>query len=164
MMPNAEIKEFPTPISKKRKGNYPYKFKITEDYLYSDTKWKLSQEFNSRWLIISMDGRVTVKANETGYAWDGCTPKKSILNLFMVGVPDGHVDYRTMHPFTYFASMVHDALYQYLDTVPVTKKQIDQLFLQMLGDFKPRYIYYFFVRLFGGRGVKQKNIKLQPSK
>ena len=163
-MTNAEIKECPTPISKKRMGNYPYKFKIKDDYEYSDTKWDMTQEFDSRWLNISVDGKVTVKANEKGYSWDGCTPKMSILNLFMVGVPDGHVDYRTMQPYAYFASMVHDALYQYLDTVPVTKKQIDQLFLKMLGDFKPRYVYYIFVRLFGGRGIKQKNVKLQTSK
>ena len=101
---------------------------------------------------------MTVKANE-GYSWDGCTPKRSFLNLSIIGVPDGHIDYRTMRPFTYHASLVHDALYQYLDTIPVRKKEVDWLFLIMLGDFKLRWIYYVMVRLFGGRGVKQLGIK-----
>lgn len=101
---------------------------------------------------------VTVKANESGYAWDGCTPKWSLLNLVIVGVPDGHVDHRTMKPFTYHASLVHDALYQYLDSVPVPKAEIDRLFLKMLGDFKLRRLYYLAVKYFGGRGVKQKGI------
>ena len=149
---------YPAPISKTRRGNYPYKFKIDEDYEYSDTNWTLDQEFDSQWLKISVNGTLTIKSNENGFAWDGCTPKTSLWNLLIIGVPDGHVDYRTMQPYAYHASMVHDALYQYLDSVPVTKKQIDQLFLKMLGDFKPRYLYYFFVRLFGGLGVKQKNI------
>lgn len=142
--------EFPRPRSRQRKGNYPYKFRIDEDFVYADTGWRLSRPFDSRWLSISVDGKVTVKANETGYAWDGCTPKKSLLNLVIVGVPDGHIDYRTMKPYAYYASMVHDALYQYLYSVPVSRRQIDRLFLQMLGDFKLRYVYYAFVRLFGG--------------
>ncbi len=149
---------YPEPISKVRKGNHPYKFKIMEDYEYTDTSWNLNEDFITQWLEISKGGKVTVKANENGFAWDGCTPKKSLWNLFIIGVPDGHVDYRTMKPHTYYASLVHDALYQYLDSVPVTKKAIDRLFLKMLGDFKLRYIYYFFVRALGGRGVVQKNV------
>ena len=146
---------YPIPREKKRTGNFPYKFKITEDYVYKETGWKLAEAFDSKWLTIRKDGVLTVKANETGYAWDGCTPKKSFLNLYIVGVPDGHIDHRTMLPFTYHASLVHDALYQYLDTVPVTKEQVDRLFLKLLGDFKLRRLYYFAVKHFGARGVKQ---------
>ena len=152
------MEDFPQPREKQRKGNFPYKFKITEDYTYTDTGWKLTTEFRSKWLHISKDGEVTVMANETGYSWDGCTPKWSLLNLVIVGVPDGHVDHRTMEPYTYHASLVHDALYQYLDSVPVRKAEIDRLFLKMLGDFKLRRLYYFVVKLFGGRGVGQKGI------
>lgn len=152
------MNDYPTPREKLRTGNFPYKYKITEDYVYSDTGWTLDKAFESRWLTISQDGVVTVKANENGYAWDGCTPKKSLFNLWIIGVPDGHVDHRTMLPFTYHASLVHDALYQYLDTIPVTKDQVDSLFLKMLGDFKLRKIYYFFVKHFGGIGVQQKGL------
>ena len=112
----------------------------------------------SKWLEISTDGLITVKANENGYAWDGCTPKFDILNLWVVGVPDGHVDYRTDKPYTYRASMVHDALYQYLDTIPVTKDAVDRLFLEMLGDFKLRWLYYPAVKCFGAWGVVQRGL------
>ncbi len=149
---------WPEPRSIIRSGNFPYIFKIEQDYTHQ-TKWQLDQPFESQWLEISREGLIRVKANETGYAWDGCTPKISILNLWVLGVPDGHVDYRTMQPYTYFASLVHDALYQYLDTVPVPKSDIDKLFLEMLGDFKLRKIYYLCVRVFGGWGVQQKGLE-----
>ena len=50
---------------------------------------------------------------------------------------------------------MHDVLYQYLDSIPLTKDQVDRLFLEMLGDFKLRKLYYLFVKHFGGRGVVQ---------
>ncbi|MFC1807115.1 hypothetical protein ACFL0T_01960 [Candidatus Omnitrophota bacterium] len=153
------MSDYPVPRTKIRMGDMPYKFREDKDFVYSDTGWKLDKEFDSMWLKISTNGEVTVKANYRGYAWDGCTPKKSILNLIIIGVPDGHVNHRTMKPYTYYASMVHDALYQYLDSVPIQKKDIDLLFLKMLGDFKLRRIYYFFVNHFGGMGIKQNNIK-----
>lgn len=153
---------WPQPRSKQRKGNYPYKFKIVQDYSFSDTGWQLSQPFDSQWLHISTNGVVTVKANDTGYAWDGCSPKVSLLNLWVVGTPDGHINYRTMKPYTYYASLVHDALYQYLDSIPVTKHEVDTLFLHMLGDFQLRYVYYWAVRLFGGMWVKQHGVSDTP--
>lgn len=146
---------WPEPRQKVRTGNFPYVFKISQDYEYQ-TQWQLEQAFESEWLSISTQGLIKVKANENGYSWDGCTPKVSVLNLFIVGVPDGHINYRTMKPYTYYASLVHDALYQYLDSVPVAKSDIDLLFLEMLGDFKLRKLYYFFVRQFGGKTVVQK--------
>ncbi len=127
--------------------------------MYRDTGWVLQEEFVSEWLHISKEGVVTVKANQNGYAWDGCTPKISVFNLSVIGVPDGHVDYRTMKPFTYYASLVHDALYQYLEFVPVSKAQVDRLFLKMLKEFKPRRFYYLAVKHFGGRGVVQRNVQ-----
>ncbi len=149
---------WPQPRVIKRNGNFPYKFKIIDDYPF-ETGWELETSFDSKWLTISTSGLITVKANESGYAWDGCTPKLSIFNLFIIGTPDGHVDYRTMEPFTHNASLVHDVLYQYLDTVPVSKEKIDLLFLKMLGDFKLRRIYYYLVKHFGGWGVTQNGIE-----
>lgn len=153
---------FPTPRHIIRRGNYPYLYKITEDYLHQ-TDWKLEQPFLSRWLEISCDGWIRVKANESGYAWDGCTPKFSLFNIAIVGIPDGHVDYRTMQPYTYHASLVHDALYQYLDSVPIPKREIDNLFLKMLGDFKLRHLYHWGVSMFGGLGVKQHGLVDKPN-
>jgi len=152
-----ELSAYPRPRHKERKGDFPYIFKEMVDFQYQ-TDWRLKAPFVAEWLEISVDGLVTVKANTTGYAWDGCTPKVSLLNLAIVGVPDGHVDYRTMKPFTYRASMVHDALYQYLDTIPIKKRDVDLLFLKMMGDFKLRHVYHFFVKYFGGRGVVQRGV------
>ncbi len=145
------------PRTKIRKGNYPYIFKEFSDITHQ-TDWRLSEPFVSEWLEISVSGLITVKAGANGYAWDGCTPKISVLNLFVLGVPDGHIDHRTMKPFTYKASMIHDALYQYLDSVPVPKAKIDLLFKDMLGDFKLAWLYYWCVKHFGGRGVKQRGV------
>lgn len=152
------MKLYPQPIHRPRKGYHPYKFTIMEDFVYPDTGWILKEPFEAQWLKISKKGCITVKANVTGYAWDGCTPKWSFLGLAVIGTPDGHIDYRTGKPYTYYASMVHDALYQYLDSVPVTKAQVDKLFLKMLGDFRLRNLYYFCVKRFGGLGVVQKGI------
>jgi len=55
-------------------------------------------------------------------------------------------------PQTYFASMVHDALYQYFYELPYTRKQMDDTFHEMLkaSGFKHAGLYYLGVRLFGG--------------
>ncbi|HGS4561617.1 TPA: hypothetical protein ACMDVM_003694, partial [Vibrio cholerae] len=156
-MRNQFMENWPKPREIVRKGSFPYIFKIEEDFTYQ-TPWNLKQPFVSEWLEISIDGLIRVKANDTGYSWDGCTPKYSFLNLWIIGVPDGHIDYRTMKPYTYYASLVHDALYQYLDNVPISKADIDLLFFEMLGDFKLRKLYYFFVSRFGGMGVVQNRI------
>ena len=152
------MSNYPQPLSPSRNATIPYKFKIKQDFTYQ-TQWALDEPYIAEWLEISVDGLVTVKANQTGFAWDGCTPKWSFFHLFIIGTPDGHIDIRTMKPFTYFASMVHDVLYQYLDTIPIRKADVDLLFLEMLGDFKPRRLYYFAVKYGGGRGIKQLGIK-----
>lgn len=152
------MKRYPPPIHRVRQGRFPYKFIISEDYHYGQTGWVLPVPFESKWLEVSKKGCIIVKANDTGYAWDGCTPKWSFLDLGIIGAPDGHIDYRTGKPYTYYASLVHDALYQYLDSVPVKKALIDKLFLKMLGDFRLRNLYYYCVRHFGGRGVIQKGL------
>ena len=87
------------------------------------------------------------------------TPKLNLFDLAVIGVPDGIIDIKTMKPKTYFASLVHDAFYQYLEDVPVTKAEVDRLFYEMLGDFWLRRVYYFMVRCFGARGVEQRGIR-----
>lgn len=151
-------KDWPAPRTKLRKGNYPYLYTLNED-ITQETSWQLAQPFDSQWLHISTKGSITVKAGKAGYAWDGCSPKFSFLNLAILGTPDGHVDYRTGKPYTYKASLFHDALYQYLDTVPVPKAEVDRLFYQMLGDFTLAKVYYLAVRLFGGIQVKQNGLE-----
>ena len=71
----------------------------------------------------------------------------------MIGIPDGMPNPVTKQPKAYFASLVHDALYQFLDAgLPITREQADQLFLELLtrDGFAPRPLYSGAVRLFGG--------------
>lgn len=81
------------------------------------------------------------------YAWDGCTPKRYFFWLLLFGVPDwwqkkvsiqqlntkGEFEPQEVFwPMTNYASLVHDAFYQYLHVVPVSKTDVDQLFYDML--------------------------------
>jgi len=153
---NSEHMPKPSDRYKGRPRKFPWIFKITEDYRHQSDI--LGRAFNSEWLRLDEDGLITVKANNNGYAWDGCTPKFNLLDIVVVGVPDGIIDIKTMKPKTYYASLVHDAFYQYLEDVPVTKSEVDRLFFEMLGEFWLRRVYYFMVKHFGARGVKQRGI------
>ena len=87
-------------------------FDIPEDQVFLDTTGKVR-------LILERGGRITVTRE---YAWNGCSPKVCIFDL-LVGTPDGVVHVRTGRPKTYFASMVHDALYQFLRcNSPITRR------------------------------------------
>jgi hypothetical protein len=61
---------------------------------------------------------------------------------------------------SFHASLVHDVLYQYLDEIPLNKKQVDRLFLRMLvqSGFNPAValVYYGFVRSLGAGGYFYK--------
>ncbi len=101
-------------------------------------------------------GRIRVLKN---YAWDGCSPKFCVFDI-VVGTPDGVPNSDTQKPKTYYASLIHDALYQFLDVgVPLRRAQIDGIFLAIMTEhhFALRHVYYLAVRLFGGlyrRSVK----------
>lgn len=151
---------YPSPIdrSPRRQRLFPWIFKIREDYVFRSIH--IGKTFDSEWLRLDADGTITVKANADGYAWDGCTPKVSVFGLFIVGTPDGHVDIETGKPLTYHASLVHDVFYQYLDTIPVSKRDIDRQFYEMLKErrFPLAWLYYKAVLYFGGLGIKQRNV------
>ena len=100
-------------------------------------------------LIIEQDGTITVTR---GYAWDGCTPKLCIFDI-LIGTPDGVVSIRTGRPKTYYASLVHDALYQFLpDGLPLERRHADGFLLRLMAEseFGPRWLYWAAVRLCGG--------------
>jgi len=102
-----------------------------------------------RRLEIYPDGTLVVLAN---YAWDGCTPKFCIWDI-VLGTPDGVPNSKTRKPKAYYASLVHDVLYQFLSVrSPVTRSHADSIFLELLtrDGFGPRWIYYAAVRVFGG--------------
>ena len=114
---------------------------IDEDRVFFDASGKVR-------LIVEATGRITVTR---GYCWNGCSPKVCLVD-FLFGPPDGVVHSRTGRPKTYFASMVHDALYQFLHAnSPLTRRQADDCFLELMAasDFAPRYVYWVAVRTFG---------------
>lgn len=82
------------------------------------------------------------------YAWDGCTPKFK-LGGKIFGVWDGFFNHRTKRPDTYYASLVHDVLLQFLGEHPISREHADNIFLWVMqrDDFPFAWIYYAFVRL-----------------
>ena len=121
-----------------------------------------NHEFDSEWISLAKDGTVTIHASKNRpYAWDGCTPKFIIGNKqFILGTPDGYKDIHMEFPITGKASLIHDAFYQYLHVIPITKIEVDRIFKDILksGGFALWLIYYIAVRLFGGRFVKQEGL------
>ncbi|AGI25172.1 hypothetical protein H681_16520 [Pseudomonas sp. ATCC 13867] len=107
------------------------------------------------------------------YAWDGCSPKVPFYWIATFGTPDwwdhlepvqclrhGQQKQRLMFwPVAHHASLVHDALYQFLNVAPVTKAEADELFHRMLLEAgMPRplaWVYYRAVVLGGARDLRQ---------
>jgi hypothetical protein len=99
-------------------------------------------------LILQRDGRITVTR---GYAWNGCSPKFCLFDI-VLGPPEGAVHAESEKPKTYYASLLHDALYQFLaDGLPLSRTEADRYFLILLRrwNFRPAWIYWFAVRVFG---------------
>lgn len=147
----------------KKESSGIWKFVHQKDFQYK-TQLLEGRECNFNWLSVSICGTITVKGSfGKGYAWDGCTPKWNCLNITW-GTCDGKLirfgqgDYK---PITYYASMVHDVLYQYKRCAPVTRKEADLIFYRMLKEsgFILAGLYYFGVRAFGWfyKGWKYKS-------
>lgn len=83
------------------------------------------------------------------YAWDGATPKFSVLDLFWIGTPDGCL--WEGKPKLYYPTLIHDFLLQFRRELNLTRKQCDDRFLEEMErvNFKLRYVYYWAVRIFG---------------
>lgn len=144
------------------KNSVRWRYRLEKDYSWQsgyqlDQDWAFEDRRGTVRLILRADGTITVTA---GYAWDGCTPKFCVLDL-SVGVPDGAVHADTGQPKTYYASLIHDALYQFLpDGLPLNRSQADRCFLRLMtrDEFALRYLYYAAVRVFGDlfrRGGRQ---------
>lgn len=106
-----------------------HKYLITEDVTFQTTI--LNYEFKNDWLNITKESEITVKGSNPkakGYAWDGCSPKSDVFNLFLLGIPDGRVNINTGKPFTYNASLIHDALCQFRQCTGIPRKVTDEVF------------------------------------
>lgn len=128
-----------------------YLFTLKSFFKYAHPRLK-GEFYKGQWLEINRDGVLTIPA---GYSWDGCTPKFKIFGR-VIGVPDGPKDPETGQPQTYYASLVHDALYQFIGLHGISRADIDLIFLDMLtaAGFKQARLYYRAVQLFGGIFVK----------
>jgi hypothetical protein len=114
---------------------------ISEDLVFRDKAGKVR-------LVFEQSGLITVTR---GYAWNGCSPKFCFFDI-LLGTPEGVVHASTGHPKTYYASLVHDAMYQFLgDGLPVKRHHADRFFLELLSasEFAPRWLYWFMVRICG---------------
>lgn len=114
-----------------------------------DRDWAFQDKNGQTRLLLTTDGIITVVK---GYAWDGATPKTCAFDL-VLGTPDGVVFLGTGKPKTYYASLVHDALYQFLPKdPPLTRAQADHCFLLLMQEhrFSLARLYWVAVRLFGG--------------
>ena len=126
-------------------------FPVSEDLFFKDSTGNVR-------LIIETDGKITVTR---GYRWNGCSPKLYAFDLIL-GTPDGVTHSETGHPKTYEASLIHDALYQFLKTdAPYNRREADACFLQIMAsrDFALRYLYWVVVRAIGWlfwRGMNYK--------
>jgi hypothetical protein len=102
------------------------------------------------------------------YAWDGCTPKRFFFWIAIAGTPDWWHGARTIRTIdapnrvversvvwqlAHHASLVHDALYQYLEHIPLSRQDVDRLFYEMLKESgmcrSVAKIYHLAVRWFG---------------
>ena len=111
------------------------------------------RQFDNEWLRLESDGNLTVKGanpNADGYAWDGCSPKFAFLDQ-VVGTPDGVIDPATEQRKTYYASLFHDALYQFGKEAGVSRSEADTVFLELMrqSDFLWSFVYYLIVRALG---------------
>ena len=126
-------------------------FAVAEDIAFRDKTGAVR-------LIVRRPGTITVTQR---YAWDGCSPKVCVCDI-VLGTPDGVVDSNTKQPKTYYASLVHDALYQFLlDGLPFKRWQADRCFLLLMREtgFAPRHLYWLAVRLLGWAFVAQHRFK-----
>lgn len=133
-------------------------FVLDADYVY-DLRRHLPSDWSEGCAFIDREGHRRLEINPNGdarvpasYAWDGCTPKFSLFDI-VFGIPDGIPNQVTKKPKAYYASLMHDVLYQFLDAnLPLSRAQADAVFLEILtrDHFAPRPIYYAAVRAFGG--------------
>ncbi|MEM1137994.1 MAG: hypothetical protein AAGI07_19320 [Bacteroidota bacterium] len=156
----------------KRSGtiaNHVYKFVYHKDVFIKTNL--IGRNFKNEWVEIESDGKIIIKGSSSGgYAWDGCSPKWHFIDL-MWGTPDGKLDFRTEKPITYFASMIHDVIYQFKEELDISRKEADIIFKLILNEagFMWCGLYFFSVRIGGRfygtwkRKISEKKVALTES-
>ena len=123
---------------------FVWRYRLSEPYSYCHNALQ-SINYQNDWVSIK-NGEITIS---TGYAWDGCSPKWTVLGLITIGTPDGTLRYSK--PWTWEASLVHDALYQFRDEILISKQQATQIFNDQLAEAKwpLRRLYVWAADRFG---------------
>jgi len=111
------------------------------------------REFENEWFALSHDGTVLIKGTHyKGYAWDGCSPKIKIKDLY-IGTPEAVLSFNTGQSKTYWASLIHDVFYQFRKEMgrSVARSEVDRELYNILrrDQFRFAGIYYRAVRMFG---------------
>ena len=124
--------------------------------------------YEGKYVSLKETGELEIKS---GYSWNGCSPKVEIMGM-VFGTPEGAlprenekdvikknlgmIGYDQLDwykPKTYYASLVHDCLYQISDryATRMDRKIVDNIFLKILRayGFPSAKLYYLAVRLFG---------------
>lgn len=128
-----------------------YVYCIRQDYRYqSSLKGRMLE---NEWFSLTGDGTILVKGTHyKGYAWDGCSPKFKIKDLYF-GTPEAVLQLDTGQSKTYYASLIHDVFYQFSRQVggSISRKEADKEFYAILkrDNFRFARLYYLGVRLFG---------------
>jgi hypothetical protein len=140
------------------KSSVRWVFVLEQDYVYNLSRY-LPNNWNEGCAFLDSKGNRRLEIHPNGdarvladYAWDGCTPKFFLFDI-VIGTPDGIPNKITKKPKAYYASLLHDVLYQFLDAgLPLSRKKADQVFLNIMtrDQFAPRKIYYAVVRILGG--------------
>ena len=100
----------------------PWIYVLDKDYLYNLRRY-LPADWDDGCAFIDGNGHRRLEIHQNGdarvlagYAWDGCTPKFAVFDI-AIGVPDGIPNKVTKKPKAYYASLLHDVLYQFLEPV-----------------------------------------------
>lgn len=137
----------------------PYLWTLEEDYHVSlgftiaIEKMDFHDNKGNKWMTIDYDTLTIYK----DYSWDGCSPKFKIGGKIF-GIWDGtkiaHIingDEIDVDSQMKYASLIHDVMYQFLDDIPLSRKDVDSIFLKdaLNANFIFSWLYYCFVRVFG---------------
>lgn len=104
-------------------------------------------EYDGRYIRLERGGKLYVSR---GYRWNGCSPKFAVLGM-VLGTPEGVLGFHG-YALTYYPSLVHDVLYQVGKEMGLDRREVDGIFLVMLGEegFGMRWVYWVVVRVWGG--------------
>lgn len=141
-------------LSKRRR---PWRYVLDDNYNFKTRLRPPAKAFTNELLTILPCGRVYITKS---YAWDGCTPSWPVFGLFYIGTPEG-IHGKDGKPKTYWASLIHDALYQFQAEHKIPYKELDEVFYEELqaSEFAQVwcFCYWVAVRIFSTFFKKEVN-------